>query len=367
MVSRHSCLRAHFCRLKAPPLSSHLQLFLHSPFLCHPHCLHMSSSNFCLRASPNTSASGHLKLLPPGIPNLLFRAPQLSALGHLKTNFWVLGPPSPQDFGPLGRLSAGSDLFGFRVSAFGLLGPRTSRLPGVTTLTIGSGFLTLRSPPVAGFYSPLVRVGLAAAEPRNHSFLPFRTSAHSSSSDHLSPSFPPPFQLSTPLPTNPPHPQHTTLLPPPPRPSTYQPSPGLAPAKPRGGPPQIPSFLPSSSLSSRLHESSMLSPLLFSPHIPSSSLSSRLHESSMLSPLLFSPHIPTVPSLIFRAVTVSSGSMSCSRSFFLLLLIFVWPIFPLSPPPFLAPEVFSPLPPLLTPSPPSTSHDLPPPPHLHVS
>ena len=109
------------------PPGSHLQLFLHSPFLCHPHCLHMSSSNFCLRASPNTSASGHLKLLPPGLPNFLFRAPQLSALGHLKTNFWVLGPPSPQDFGPLGRLSAGSDLFGFRVSAFGLLGPRTSR------------------------------------------------------------------------------------------------------------------------------------------------------------------------------------------------------------------------------------------------
>ena len=200
---------------------------------------------------------------------------------------------------------------GFELRPLGFWDPG---LPGLT-LTIGSGFLTLRSPPVAGFYSvPLVRVGLAAAKPRTHSFLPFRTSAHSSSSDHLSPSFPPPFQLSTPLPTNPPHPQHTTLLPPPPRPSTYPPSPGLAPAKPRGGPPQIPSFLPSSSLSSRLHESSMLSPLLFSPHIPSSSLSSRLHESSMLSPLLFSPHIPTVPSLIFRAVTVSSGSMSSSCS-----------------------------------------------------
>jgi hypothetical protein len=153
-VSKKHCLRAHFCRLKAPPLSSHLQLFLHSPFLCHPHCLHMSSSNFCLRASPNTSASGNLKLLPPGLPNFLFRAPQLSALGHLKANFWVLGPPSPQDFGPLGRLSLLALISsGFEFRPLGFWDPG---LPGLT-LTIGSGFLTLRSPPVAGFYSvPLV-------------------------------------------------------------------------------------------------------------------------------------------------------------------------------------------------------------------
>ena len=39
----------------------------------------------------------------------------------------------------------------------------------------------------------------------------------------------------------------------------------------------------------------------------------------------------------------TSGSMSCSRSFSPLLLIFVWPIFPLSPPTTLASEVFSPL------------------------
>ena len=226
-----------------------------------------------------TSASGHLQtLLPPGTSNSCLRASQTSSFEHLNSlpsatskqisGFWGLLLHRISGLSVACQLALISSGFEFRPLGFwdpGLreaydhlhLSPPTVETPGLT-LTIGSGFLTLRSPPVAGFYSvPLVRVGLAAAEPRTHSFLPFRTSAHSSSSDHLSPSFPPPFQLSTPLPTNPPHPQHTTLLPPPPRPSTYQPSPGLAPAKPRGGPPQIPSFLPSSSLSSRLHESSM--------------------------------------------------------------------------------------------------------------
>jgi hypothetical protein len=85
----------------------------------------------------------------------------------------------------------------------------------------------------------------------------------------------------------------------------------------------------------------MLSPLLFSPDIPSSSLSSRLHESSMLSPLLFSPHIPTVPSLQGRDRLLWLHELL--PLLLPLLLIFVWPIFPLSPPTSLASEVFSPL------------------------